>query len=49
MHTSSHVGPVIIGDFLQEKEAVPEEFGGQQTSSTAEINFPFEQGKPQCK
>jgi hypothetical protein len=29
---SSHVGPIIVDVFLQEKEAEPEEFGGQQTS-----------------
>jgi hypothetical protein len=45
---SSHVGPIIIGDFSQEKEVVLEELGGQQTSSVVDSNLSFEQGKPRC-
>jgi hypothetical protein len=46
---SSHVGPVIIGVFPKEKEAVPENLGSQQAPSSEDPNFSFEQGKPWCK
>jgi hypothetical protein len=39
---SSHVWPVVIGGFPQEKEVIPEKLGGQQASSAAETNFSFE-------
>jgi hypothetical protein len=45
---SSHVGTVIIGGFLLEKEAAAEKLGEQLSSSVADPNFPFEQGKPRC-
>jgi hypothetical protein len=45
---SSHVGTIVVGGFLPEKEAVAEELGGQHSSSTADPNFLFEQGKPRC-
>jgi hypothetical protein len=45
---SSHVGTVTVGGFPLEKEAVAEELGGQHSSSAADPNFPFEQGKPRC-
>jgi hypothetical protein len=45
---SSHVGPIIISGILQEKEVVPEELGGQDTSSATDSNISFEQGKPWC-
>jgi hypothetical protein len=45
---SSHVGHVVFGDFLQEKEAIAEELGGQQASSATETNFSFKQDKPRC-
>jgi hypothetical protein len=43
---SSYVGPIIIGGFLQEKEVIPEKFGGQHMSSAANSNISFEYGKP---
>jgi hypothetical protein len=43
---SSHVGTVVVGGFLPEKVAAAEDLGGQHLSSTADPNFPFEQGKP---
>jgi hypothetical protein len=44
----SHVGTVVVGGLLSEKEVVAEEFGGQPASSTMIPNFLFEQGKPRC-
>jgi hypothetical protein len=43
---SLHVGTVVVGAFLFEKEVVAKELGGQPASSVADTNFPFEQGKP---
>jgi hypothetical protein len=43
---TSHVGPIVVGGFLQEKEVGLEELGGQQASSTVETNFSIKQGKP---
>jgi hypothetical protein len=45
---SSHVGTIVVGGFPSEKEAAVEEVGGQHSSSVADPNFPFEQGKPWC-
>jgi hypothetical protein len=45
---SSHVGVIVIGGFLPEKEADAEELEGQHSSSVVNPNFPFEQGKPRC-
>jgi hypothetical protein len=45
---SSHVGTIIIGGFPPEKEAAVEEVGAQHSSSVADPNFRFEQGKPRC-
>jgi hypothetical protein len=45
---SSHVRIVIVGGFPPEKEAAAKELGGQHSSSTADPNILFEQGKPQC-
>jgi hypothetical protein len=39
---SSNVGSVIVEGFPQEKEAIPEELGGQQASSVVETNIFFE-------
>jgi hypothetical protein len=41
---SSHVELVVIGVFSWEKEADPEELGGQQTSSTP--TFPLSKTSP---
>jgi hypothetical protein len=46
MCMSSHVGSVTVGGFSQEKEAIPEDLGGQHMSSTTDSNISFEQGKP---
>jgi hypothetical protein len=43
---SSHLGTVVVRGFSQEKVAIPEELGGQHSSSTVDTNLPFEQGKP---
>jgi hypothetical protein len=43
-----HVGTVIVGGFPPEKEVTIEELGGQNSSSVADPNFPFEQGKPRA-
>jgi hypothetical protein len=48
MCMSSHVGPIVVGGFPQEKEVIPEELGGQQRSSIVDTNTPFEQGNPRC-
>jgi hypothetical protein len=45
---SSRVGTVVVGGFPSEKEAATEKLEGQHSSSAADPNFPFEQGKPQC-
>jgi hypothetical protein len=45
---SSHVGTIIVGGFLQDKEVVLEELGGQHLSRAADTNLPFDQGKPRC-
>jgi hypothetical protein len=45
---SLQVGTFIIGGFLPEKEAVAKELGEQHSSSVADPNFPYEEGKPRC-
>jgi hypothetical protein len=45
---SSHVGPVVVGIFLQEEKAVPEVLGGPQALSREDPNFLLEQGNPMC-
>jgi hypothetical protein len=45
---SSHVGTVVIGGFSPKKEAAAGEFVGQHSSSAADPNFPFKQGKTRC-
>jgi hypothetical protein len=46
MCISSHVGPIIVGIFPQEKEAELEKLWGQQTSSVAETNLPLSKASP---
>jgi hypothetical protein len=45
---SSYVGPIVVGGFLHEKEAVPKDLGGPHMSSTTDTNLLFEKGKPRC-
>jgi hypothetical protein len=45
---SSHVGSVVVGGFLPEKEAEIEELGGKHSSSIVDPKFLFEQGNPRC-
>jgi hypothetical protein len=45
--SSSHVGIIVIGGFPPEKEVVvAEDLQGQHSSSAADPNLCFEQGKP---
>jgi hypothetical protein len=45
---SSHVGPVVVGVFPEEKKVEQEIPGGPQALSCEELNPAVEQGKPQC-
>jgi hypothetical protein len=43
---SSHVGTVIIGGFLPEKEAITEEHGGQPHEASQILTFPLSKASP---
>jgi hypothetical protein len=48
MSMSSHIGPIVMGIYMQEEKVIPEELGGAQVPSSEDPNFSLEQGKLQC-